>query len=77
MPATPSLSQLRAHLSALLPSKQDPESPAGPAGVVVAADDPATLAETLEILSDPADDAEAGPEIQSGTGAPGSALPHR
>lgn len=75
MPATPSLSQLKAHLAALLPSTKDPEDHAGVAGVVVAADDAATLAETLVILSDPADGADAEPKIRYGTGT--SSLPHR
>ncbi len=76
MPATPSLSQLRAHLSALLPSKQASATPAVPAEVVVTADDPETLATTLEILSDPAD-AAAPPEIHSGTPVAGARLPRR
>ena len=77
MLATPSLSQLRAHLSALLPSKHGQPLPEVPAEVVVAQDDPATLAEALEILSDSAGGTATAPEVRSGAGTLSTRLPRR
>ena len=77
MPATPSLSQLRAHLSALLPSKPVPRQRDHVDEVVVANGDAATLAETLDILSESGEGGDAQPEILTGTTPATRALPRR
>ncbi len=77
MPSTPSPSELRAHLTALLPSTRDRDRASASVEVVVAHDDEGTLATTLEILSGPTVAADAQPQIHAGTSAAAPALPRR